>query len=211
MTIHWIIQDKSKIGFEEEFNIIKKKIILFEEIYLAIKNNNTITKEAILLIENEIDNLYNRYDQIKVSKYETAECPRIGESKEIDEYIIENNYLKEKELKKYHGKYITELANKSEAISLNSSPFVSSLDFIGDLIISSNELSLYIRKLAYRNMTPEEMNILSNLIEEEITQNEINNRNNPKIKIYRNISKYLDAVRWLRFWSSNGHSIKIMN
>jgi hypothetical protein len=203
MVLRWIIKPKPKTGFESRYLEIKKQI---ESIADIIDTKNDMEDTEANDLNSKLNDLIKEIDDNTISKYETAQSPKLGDNKSTDQLIVEKYYTKHpynkiKTLNEFYKdnfhKYYCEFSLEDSIGNSNKYGTVE-LDFIANIIANSDFLSTEIKTLStQQNLSPQTMDTLSNMIESEVSDISDN-----KFK-----KKYLKAVKWLRFWSSNGHYI----
>ena len=201
MGLDWIVKPKAKDGYKDQF------IKLNEEIYELenIKTSNDSEKKKG--ISEQIDFLNKKLKEISVQVYETAQTYIIGSNPEKDLEIFKKEiekdignvpeYTFEKFLEKNNGKLYTSMSI-NDSIGNNGSFLVSDFDFRGKIISRSEHFSDELQNMCYSDMEPEDMFILANKIQNELTNVDKSDDMYPT---------YLHAINWLRFWASNGHGI----
>lgn len=198
MRIEWIIRAKPKVGFEKRYSEIKQEITqLF----------NGIDEKSIHIekINDKINQLLQEHEKITISKYTTAKTPKLSDDKQIDQLIIDKYYKQKCKPANYtiedfyhdnFDKYFCEysIGDSIGSVDLSGN---SQLDLCCSHIVNSSILSKEIKEIAINDMNPSTANILANMIEMET--NHLTNSNSKDI--------FINTCKWLRFWSSSGHSI----
>ncbi len=201
MALFWIVKPKPKLGFEPRYQEIKKEI----EIIVDQIENSNLSQEETCILNSKLNELVQEIEDNTISKYTTAQTPKLGTSKETDQLILHKYYLthpyhKIKTIKEFYNensnKYYCDFSI-GDSIGYTGSTGKSELDFRAGIIANSHYLSTEVRILAQQNLTTSMMSILSNMIENEIV-------NMPNSYYKNNLAK---AIKWLRFWSDSGHNI----
>ncbi len=134
MGLDWVLVNKPKEDYEEEYSSILKEM-------------ETIVgyEEASIQNKNRIEEIKQRIEEISISSYQTAGCKFVGIDPEADQYV-QNMYptRSEEELKmllqEMKGYPITKLAIDKEGFAKYSGIAVSDFDFRGQALQSIKSL-----------------------------------------------------------------------
>lgn len=201
MGLNWILQDKIKEGYLPEY----KELI----IKLNLRSKDSKNDVEILKIKT-------RLKELVITPQEVAECKRVGIDLEATEYLRkeliesfpelknqENSKDLETVILKNHGKYIDCLVPiyKKDAVADYFSLQKGCLNFKGSLIGNNYSIPYIIRDEAFQDHSPIEMLKYAEKLRNMIDENEELD--------YNNLEIIKSAIKWLKFWGSNGFSFYV--
>jgi hypothetical protein len=199
MGLNWILQDKIKEGYLPEYKELVVKLNL-------VKNDVEILK------------IKTRLKELVIIPQEVAECKRVGIDLEATEYLKKElkksspelskpEYSKDldKIILKNHGKYVDSLvpSYKANAIADYYSLEKGCLNFKGSLIGNNCNIPYLIKDEAYQDHNATQvLKYVMNLQDFIIDNNELD---------YHNLEIVKSAIKWLKFWGSNGFGFIVSN
>ncbi len=208
MRIEWIIRAKPKVGFENRCIEIKQEISqLFDKLEENCLDSDLDIDMYVKEINDKINQLLQEHESITISKYISAKTPKLSDDKQIDQLIIDKYYKQKYKPVDYtiedfyrdnFDKYFCEYSIEDSIGSVDLSGNLQ-LDLCCSHIVNSTILSKEIKAIGTHDMNPSTVNTLANMIEMET--NHLPNSYSKDI--------FIKTCKWLRFWSSTGHSISV--